>query len=143
MWGNVVDVQVQIQPFFFFPWGDLLDELKLIPIEIPDPIGPIVEQFDPSIPLKLVEAQPLSVVEKQALYKGQDVPVHRFAFQEAQKLLALPDPGSLVLAGQSPFLELGLQQVELEDLLGKLLPTDGNTSFEELRCVGLYPEATS
>jgi hypothetical protein len=141
VWGNVVDVQVQIHPFYFWPWGDLFEELKQIPIKIPDPIGPVIEQLDPKTPLTILEAQPLTLVEKMELYQGQDVPVHRFAFQEAQQLLKLSDPNALAPLGKSSLVELGLEEIQLDNLVGKLFPTDGDTSFEELRCVGLYPEA--
>jgi hypothetical protein len=141
VWGNVVDVQVQIHPLYFWPFGDLVDELKLIPIEIPDPIGPVIEQLDLTLPLKVAEAQPLSLTEKKELYKSEDVPVHRFAFPEAQQLLKLSDPNALASAGKGSLVELGLSTVELDDLITKLIETDGDTSYEELRCVGLYPEA--
>jgi hypothetical protein len=141
VWGNVVNVQVQIHPRKFFPWGDLLKEIEQIPIKFPDPIGPVIKTLDPAVKLTAIEAPPLTVAQKQALYKGKDVPVHRFAFQEVQQALSLANPTALALPGQSPLAELGLTPALIDDLIGKLFPTDGNTSFEELRCVGLYPEA--
>jgi hypothetical protein len=56
--------------------------------------------------------------------------------------MALSDPNVFAAAGKSSLAELGLELAELDDLVGKIvLPVDGDTSFEELRCVGLYPEA--
>jgi hypothetical protein len=141
VWGNVLNAQVQIRPAKFFPWGDLLKELEQIPVKFPDPIGPVIKSLDPQVKLTALEAPPLSIAQKQALYKGKDVPVHRFAFEEAHKLLALSNPAALAAPGASPLAELGLSPALIDDLIGKLFPTDGNTSFEELRCVGLYPEA--
>jgi hypothetical protein len=141
VWGNVVDAQVQIQPQPFWLFGDLIKELEEIPVKIPDPIGPVIEALDPATVLPLAESQPLSLHEKKALYAKADVPLHRFAFQEATQLLALADPNAFATAGQSPLAELGLSVGEIGNLVGKLFPTDGDTSFEELRCVGLYPEA--
>jgi hypothetical protein len=140
VWGNVLDAQVQIHPRKFLPWGDLLKELKKIPTGIPEPIGPVLDDLDPKINLTTVEQQPLSLTQKKELYRGKDVPVHRFAFQEAQQLLTLSDPTSLAPAGQASLVEFGLSVDELEALVGQLFPTDGNTNFEELRCVGLFPE---
>ncbi len=140
VWGNVVNVQVQIHPLKFWLLGDLLKELKKIPIKIPDPIGPVIKELDPAVKLTALEAHPLSLTEKKELYKAKGVPVHRFAFQETQQLLTLSDPASLAPAGQASLVQLGLSVSDLEDLIGKLFPTDGDTSYEELRCVGLYPE---
>jgi len=140
VWGNVVNVQVQIQPTKFFPWGDLLKELKKIPIKIPDPIGPVIDELDPTVKLTTVEAQPLTLMQKKELYKNKNVPVHRFAFQEAQQLLKMSNPNALAPAGQSALVELGLSVGDLEGFVGKFFPVDGDTSYEELRCVGLYPE---
>jgi len=141
VWGNVVNVQVQIQPRKFWFWGDLLKKLEEIPVKIPDPIGPVIKGLDPSVKLNATQLQPLTVAQKKELYKGKDVPVHRFAFQEVQQLMALPDPTLFAAPGESPLVALDLSPTVIEGLIGKLFPTDGDTSFEELRCVGLYPEA--
>ena len=141
VWGNVLNVQVQIHPRKFWPWGDLLKELEQIPIKFPDPIGPVIKGLDPGTKLTLAEVQPLTLMQKKALYKGKDVPVHRFAFQEVQQLLSMSEPAALAAPGKSPLLELGLVAADIGNLIDKLFPTDGDTSFEELRCVGLYPEA--
>jgi hypothetical protein len=140
VWGNVVNVQVQIRPRRFFPWGDLLKEFEKVPISFPDPIGPVVKALDPAVKLTAIAAPPLTVPQKMALYKRKDVPPHRFAFQEVQQLLSLSGPAALVAPGKSPLIELGLAQAVIDDLIVKLLETDGDTSFEELRCVGLHPE---
>jgi hypothetical protein len=141
VWGNVSNVQVQIHPVRHWPWGDLLKELKKVPIKIPDPIGPVIDELDPAVKLTALDAQPLSLMQKKELYKNKGVPIHRFAFQETQHLLTMSDPNALALGGQSPLTDLGLSPGELGDLVGKFFPTDGDTSYEELRCVGLYPES--
>lgn len=140
VWGNVVEVQVQIHPFHFLYLGDLIKELEAEKVKIPDPIGPVIKDFDPGIKLTALESQPLSLPQKRKLYADKGIPVHRFAFQEAQQLLQAPDPNFLASAGGASLAELGLSQAEIGDLVVKLFPTDGDTSFEELRCVGLYPE---
>ena len=142
VWGNVFDAQVQIHPKKFFFFGDLLDELVKIPLPIPDPIGPIVGLLDPKTVLPAIEPPPPTLLQKKELYAEKGVPVHRFAFQEATQLMALSDPNAFAVEGKSSLAELGLELAELDELVGKLtLPVDGDTSFEELRCVGLYPEA--
>lgn len=140
VWGNVVDVQVQIHPVKFFPWGDVVKELDKLEIKIPDPIGPVIKELDPKVVLTAIQTEPLSLAQKRALYKDQNVPVHRFAFQEVQQLLSLSEPNLLASAGEASLVDLGLPVDQLDDLVTKVFPTDGDTSFEELRCVGLYPE---
>jgi hypothetical protein len=142
VWGNVMNVQVQIQTQKFFFFGDLIDQLVQIPLPIPDPIGPVIEQLDPKAVLPVVDPQPLSLLQKKELYADKGVPAHRFAFQEASQLLALSDPNVFAQSGKSTLADLGLELAELDDLVGKLvLPVDGDTSYEELKCVGLYPES--
>ena len=144
VWGNVVDVQVQIRPEQFFLLGDLVKQLEEIPFPIPDPIGPVIKELDPTVVLPAVASQPLTLLEKQELYADKGVPLHRLAFQEAAQLLTLDDPNVFATAGNSALVELGLEASELGELLGKFVPigpVDGDTSFEELRCVGLYPES--
>ncbi|MFL6192974.1 MAG: hypothetical protein ACJ75H_02290 [Thermoanaerobaculia bacterium] len=141
VYGNRLDVEVQIQPGFSFTIGDFLKELELIQVKIPDPIGPVVKLLDPEAKLKSLPLEVLSLAQKKELYKGKEVPVHRFAFAESQKLLASADfnPGLFTAGGKSPLVDLGLA---VEDI-GALFPfepvTDGNTGFEELRCAGLRP----
>jgi len=139
VWGNIVNVQVQIHPFRFWEWGDLLKEIEKVQV-IPDPIGPVIKQLDPTVKLPIAKTEPLSLVQKKKLYANQNVPVHRFAFQEAQQLLSLSAPNSIASLGKSSLIDLGLTGSELSELVAKLFPTDGDKSFEELRCVGLYPE---
>jgi hypothetical protein len=141
VWGNVIDAEVQIQPSPFVIFGDLIDELKLIEKKIPDPVGPIVETLDPSTELQAAEPQPLSLVDKKALYERTDVPLHRFAFPEVQQLLASADPNALAPAGKTSLGALGLATAEIEQLMGAIVKTDGDTSFEELTCIGLEPES--
>ena len=95
VWGNVVDVQVQVHPRKFLPWGELLEQIEQIPIKFPDPIGPVIKGLDPAVKLTAAEVQPLTVLQKKELYKKAKVPVHRFAFQEVQQLLSLSEPAAL------------------------------------------------
>jgi hypothetical protein len=140
VWGNVLNVQVQIHPLPYMLLADFIQTLEMIPFPIPDPIGPVVKALDPSIKLMAMKPDPPNLMQKKALYKDKGVPVHRFAFQEAQQLMKLSNPNELVSAGKAALVEQGLSVVELDDMLGKLFPKDGDTSYEELRCVGLYPE---
>ena len=142
VYGNVLTVQVQIQPRKFIILDDILKGFELAKIPIPDPIGPIINVLDPKARLQTVVSQPLSLAQRKQLYLNKGVPVHRFAFPEAQALIAAPgDMGNIFApGGESPLVQLGLGVDEISDLVGKIqVVADGDTSFEELRCIGLRP----
>jgi hypothetical protein len=143
VYGNRLTVQVQIRPRFVLPFGEFLHELELVQVTLPDPIGPIAKHLDPEVLLKSAAPRPASLVEKKALYRGKGVPVHRYAFAETQQLLSAKLSLAAVFAGggATPLAALGLEPKEIAELIGKFfpVPVDGDTSFEELRCVGLLP----
>ncbi len=142
VWGNRVDVQVQIQPAYFFLFGDLVKEIDLAKINIPDPIGPVIHSLDPATKLVAAPPQPVTLAQKKEIYKKTDVPIHRFAFSQTYPLLfeeaVVPD--AFLAGDKSALQEVGLSAQEVSDLVSKFqLKTDGDTSFEELNCVGLRP----
>ena len=144
VWGDRVDAKVQIQPSYFIPFGDLVKEIDLAKVKIPDPIGPVIHTLNPATQLQALTPEVLSVPQKRALYTKQDVPVHRFAFHETQAALNTQVAAAQVfLPGKKSVLEeIGLKAEEIGGILGKLqLITDGDTSFEQLRCVGLRPSS--
>ena len=49
-------------------------------------------------------------------------------------------PATVALAKQSPLVSLGIAQADIAGIFEQLAKTDGNTTYEELRCVGLKPE---
>jgi hypothetical protein len=76
----------------------------------------------------------LSPASLAALYKDSAVPVHRFAFAQLHALANGPAGFSSALVAQTlPDLKLDL------DIVKALFPTDGDTQFEELGCIGLDP----
>ncbi len=142
VWGNVLTVQVQIQPRRKIWWQDILVPIELAKVEFPDPIGPVIKGLAPQTPIAALPTTALTLPQKKALYAGKGVPVHRFGFPEAQALLASPAASAAIFVANAkgPLVDLGLEFSEVADLIGKIqFVTDGDTSFEELRCVGLRP----
>ncbi|GAN32900.1 hypothetical protein [Candidatus Brocadia sinica] len=140
VYGNVMTVQVQIHPKYSFFVGDVPKGLENLQVKIPDPIGPIIAGLDPNIKVKAAPLATPTLSQRKALYADKGVPVHRFGFAEAQKLLAAKTTTSALVTanGDSPLASLGLNANEIADLFGKLqVVTDGDTSFEELKCIGL------
>lgn len=132
VWGNVLTGRIQIEPFELIIFSKLLEEAK---VKLPEEFA---SALDLSQPIVTAKPKTLGVVERQTLYKDKAVPGHRFAFTEVQQLIANPGlTGSLMAPGFKGFLtEL---DVNLAELIEELLETDGDTTFEELTCIGLNP----
>jgi len=133
VWGNVVDCEVQIRPKRRITLDDFIQEFPLDLIEA-EAVAPLIDVLDSSTILPAASVQPLSLSAKRKLYEGHDVPVHRFAFKEATQLLQSTS-AALSLA------DLGFATVDIENLFAGLAKTDGDTSYEELRCIGYEPES--
>ncbi|MBL9134899.1 MAG: hypothetical protein JNK85_03480 [Verrucomicrobiales bacterium] len=128
IWGNVREVNILVEPFRLIPVLDILDLAK---VELSPSLKSALDLSTP-VPTKLNN---LGAVELAALYKGKDIPVHRFAFKEISGFLQ----GTTSLNAEA--LTAVLPGIQIKpDILDILFPqTDGNTSFEELTCIGLDP----
>ena len=133
VWGNVEEAYIQIDKGLKFLVADVFKDLGL---ELPENLG---EVLDLAQPVAAAKPKPLSVAELQELYKDKDVPEHRFLFPLVQKLIANPELTESLMAPDFEGLlwELGIDPAEL---IGKLLDTDGDTYYEELKCIGLNPK---
>ena len=132
VWGDVHNTNIQIEPLKLFKFSDLLSTLQVEPQKL----GAAVD-LDQTV--TAAQAKVLNVVELHDLYKGKNVEPHRFAFNEVQSLIKKSAAGETVMAsGIAKFLpDLG---IDFSKLVDKFFPTDGNTNFEELECVGLSPD---
>lgn len=142
VYGDFLDVQVQIRPFFFQTFGILVDHLLLAGLTLPEPLAPVIAQIDPDLKLKALAPPVLSLAAKKKLYAARKVSASRFAFPEAQKLLAGPGfvSGITPKDFQNPLLELGFEPGELENLFLQVPALHDPKAFEELRCAALRPE---
>jgi hypothetical protein len=131
VWGEVQEAQIQIAPRRFFLVGDLLDELK---VELSPELLKVVS---PTLSVDANKAKALTVPELHDLYKDTDVPGHRFLHKELIAQTTSPAPAAVLKSPLSSVIgELG---IDLASIIGQFLKTDGDTSFEELNCVGLNP----
>ena len=128
IWGNVREATILLEPFRFLPWPDFFE---ISSIKLPPDLADVLDLETPIQTKK----QSLGAVELSRLYRGQDVPVHRFAFKELASFVS----AQTTLSAEA-FTAL-LPDIKLDPgILDLLFPqTDGNTSFEELRCIGLDP----
>lgn len=146
VWGNVLNVKVQVAPW------------NLTKIPISQLIGDKLLTIDPSL-LHMVDleetvkpkpAPPPTYTVLKERYSGKDVPGHRAGFTEAQTLLKQPGGATRLAqaaqpqkAVQAPGLASISESALLTDLSGILdqfVKTQGDTTFEQLDCVGYNPE---
>ena len=130
VWGEVQDARIQIDPRRIIILKDLFQDLDA---KIPPHLGDVV---DVTKPLPVEEPKALELKEAAALYKGTDVPPHRFALAHVQQLIDQPQsaPNLQLPASKGLLTDLGL---DLGAIIGQIQKTSGNTSFEQLECVGL------
>ncbi len=132
IWGDVHDTNIQIEPFKLFKLADLFKVAKL---DLPE----LTKSLDLEQTVSAVKPKVLSAAELQNIYKGKDVEPHRFAFAEVQKLISKTSTsGPITTPGFASALP-GLG-IDLAGIIDKFFPVDGNTSYEELECIGLSPD---
>jgi hypothetical protein len=130
IWGNSRTVHILVEPrrFIFPP--------EIFEVANVKPTPQLAEILDPDTPVSLT-SKALGASELSVLYKGKGVPVHRFAHKE---LLAFASSPTTLSA--EAFLQLNPGISIDPGIIGVLFPpTDGDTSFEELKCIGLDPNA--
>jgi hypothetical protein len=128
VWGNVRDVTIQVEPRRLIIAGPLFEAVKL---KLPSTLAQVLDLEAPIA----TKQKTLGVAELAALYKDKDVPLHRFAFKE----LAAYTTGTVTLSATS--LSQLLPGIKIDPgIIDILIPkTDGDTSYEELKCIGLDP----
>jgi hypothetical protein len=132
VWGDIHDTHIQVEPFrFIFP-GELFEAAQVkLPAEFEAAI-------DLAQPLAAAQPKVLKVAELQALYRDKKVEPHRFALAEVQQLISQPMMSEQLMAANFKGV-LSELDLDLGEIVGKLFPTDGNTTYEALECVGLNP----
>ncbi len=133
-WGNIHDTEIQVDPLKSIPVWKLLEQAELtLPTNI-------AQTVDLSQLIPTVEKKALSIAELQMLYKKPKVEPHRFAFSTALKLLT--DPDFTASTVQMEPIESGSLSIDWQKVIGAIYKLDGNTSYEELECIGLNPETS-
>jgi hypothetical protein len=164
VWGNIVNTKVQIKPkhpVFVFPVPEL--ELKPsippefleVPVEInkiPDPIPP-VEQFTITGNKEQInELVQKSIEAEKQIKEGGKVEKERYDYKQILKenpnyfgSIAETKNKDEVLKAVNELPEYTLKKIMPKLIINPDWLTPGmiqlyNTSYEELKCVGLYPE---
>lgn len=130
VWGNVREASIQVEPRRFFFVKDLFSvaKLKMPPL--------LSEALDLDTPIE-TKQKTLNAAELAVLYKDKGVPAHRYAHKELMQFAL----GKTSLAAEA-FLPM-LPGITIDPkIIDVLFPkTDGDISFEELKCIGLDPNS--
>jgi hypothetical protein len=138
VWGNVVDAQIQIDGFEIILLSTLLADAKL---ELPEQIA---QAIDLSQPVKAASPSVLAPVDLHKLYANAKVPQHRYLAPLLSA--AAGTPAVSTIAGTSAVTSKslktsavfgGISDINMVGLVENWLNTNGDTSFEQLDCVGL------
>jgi hypothetical protein len=124
VWGNVLERWIQIKPVPY-TLGHFLDAIDFSKVEL-DP-----SLLNPDVIVSQVKS--LTPEQLQAVYLEQDVPKHRYKFQQLAPLVVQIEQQPELLAQY----KLNPAYTELVEALQALLANKSNTRFEELHCVGL------
>lgn len=143
VWGEVHNTDIQIDPRKFFLMSDLLADVELN--------KELISVIDTEVEIATKTPEKLSALQLAKTYK-KEIPPGRFAFKEIKQALesnAQINSSNLQSSDQAlsvsaastlvpgSLLDLG---INFEDLQGILFPTDGDTSYEELECIGYNPK---
>jgi hypothetical protein len=136
VYGNRLDVHIQVDALKLIIFNDLLAEAK---VKLPPQY---LEAVDPEKPLPAPDPKKLSAIELAQIYQDKGIPAHRFLFNEAQLMIDKPELKEAIAPASGPAdfkTSLAHINVDLLEVIAAVLKTDGDTRFEELKCVGLNP----
>lgn len=131
-WGEVHNTNILIEPARIVKIPDLLEGIK---VQLPPEI---LSSLDLSAELPMAPKE-LDLPQLAKLYPAKDVPPKRFAFAQLHKMLSGSAGGAMLSpsgGGPTALSALKLDPSILDEILN---PGDGNTSFEELECIGYDP----
>ena len=135
IWGDVHECHIQLRPRRF-SFGDLVAQL---PADLDLKLPPYVLQEIPSPIPDPGPLTPLPLAELVTLYsqtrKAEQVPEHRFVLPHLS--VAQASGAQTMLSYVAPAQTAQAVKIDLSAVLKQLDKTSGDTSFEELECVGL------
>jgi hypothetical protein len=139
IWGNVLDAAIQIPASDFIIFEELLAQSNL---QLPANFATAVD-LNQSIAATPPTA--LSTNELVSRYEEKAVPAHRFLYPEITKIagnqaLSLT-PGTS--GGPGTTHSLAALNINLGEVIASILATSGDTTYEELDCLGLDPNRSA
>lgn len=128
VWGNQLNQNVQIEPRKL----KINDILNLVPKEVVSKFPPQIVE-NPDLSLSFPDQSPM---ELEALYTtyGSTIPPYRFGLPSLQKALASTLNQQELLVYQTAWSNI---ELNFGDAIKALEETSGNTTYEQLGCLGL------
>jgi hypothetical protein len=130
VWGNVVEASIQIDTIVGKS-VKLSEWLKMGTATIPESV---LQNLEPGQSVLMAKPLELSVGDLANAYKDKGVPAHRFAFAKINKLLTKPVVASVAHLELAEV--LSSFDIQISAIVQALASTDGDTHYEELKCVG-------
>jgi hypothetical protein len=133
IWGDVRDCRIQVRPRPFI----IFDVLAQLPKDLVKQLPPHVLAEAPSPDPDPAPQAPVPLAELATLYRrapGGAIPPHRFTLPHLEASASGPANATAFVG---PALEAAAAKLDLSAILAELDKTSGDTSYEELECVGL------
>lgn len=128
VWGNVHETTILVEPIRLIPIPVFFEAVNA---KLPSLVEKVMD-LDKPLPTKV---KSLGVAELAEIYKDKGVPIHRFAYKEMMAFASGQTIASAQSLATSP-MKIGINP----DIIEQLKPfKDGDTSYEELTCIGLDP----
>lgn len=138
VWGNRLERNIQIEPRNWFICK-ILDQIDGIGIQKIDP--PLIEKLTAGISKQPMPKPGANFADLMKMEKGdEELTVLRHVFPAVAKLAADPTDVAAWQALSSPLKAFDIDIAQFSDFL---IAPNFNTTFEELRCVGLDRDATT
>lgn len=127
VWGNGLDVYVQVGPKTYGTMREVAEELGFAPA------GVDLEQI-----VAFSAGKELTPLELHELYRDTQVPQHRFLLGHVARLLADPIAFDAVASHPQPGIFPGMKGLtDIDGIVKAILDPQGDQTYEQLGCVGL------
>ncbi|HEY1983962.1 MAG TPA: hypothetical protein VGG85_01050 [Terracidiphilus sp.] len=143
VWGNIVDAQIQIEGFDIILLSTLLADAK---VQLPEQYA---QAIDLAQPIKAATPMALSAVDLHNLYANLNVPQHRYlgpllaTAATSPALATIPKKPATASSGIKASIAFGgISDINLAALIEAWLNTNGDTTYEQLDCIGLNPNSS-
>jgi hypothetical protein len=131
VWGNIHDTTIEVAPGKFI----ILEEaLTASHVQLNKPLSDAVDLTQRVATLPPKE---LTLLELQRLYANANVPPHRYGFNALNAALNGTAHARLFAANFAGPTQILGADIDVEKSVAALLAAKGNTTYEELDCVGL------
>lgn len=140
VWGSVMDCEVQLKPFWKFPFDFDLANYFSLAVSSPQLSVKQVSEIS-GVDIHKLNPQPanFSLTEIARKYDKLKVPASRFAFKTVHNMIKYPS-SEITMMDKSILDDLKVNVSSIIDQIGTLFPIDtskANVDYEELECVGL------